>query len=445
MRSSGGGRGVVPAGIEGVDTTAPVRAGTPHPRILWVTEEPPDRLLGGGNIRQAYLFEALARAFSTDLLVIGEVSDERVRQAAASLIEVPAPSPGVIDRGAGPRLQALAGMLGSLDPQRILPARGSRRALKRRLDQLAGRYDLICVEHAALAPLLPATRACPWVITLHHLLSGMVARELELAPGRRQRVFRTVDLFKAERLERRALERCDCCLVCSDGDAAALRARVGTGAAERVRVVPNGVDLAIYAPTPLPSEPTVLLSGTLGWTPNVDGATWFCTEVWPRVVARVPAARLTLAGRSPVPEVTRLARPPGISLAADVPSMVPYVRAARVIVVPLRIGTGTRLKALEGMAAGRPVVGTTIGLEGLGAVDGRDMLIADDAIAMAGALVELLTSDERATSLAAAGRAHVEQHFGWDAIGRTFLATLAELLKSQPPGGNDARRSSSSA
>ncbi len=395
-----------------------------------MTDEPPNRALGGGNIRQAHLFEALAQVFPTDLLVAGQGTDERVRAAAAHVFEVPERTRRALERLEGSRLLPLGVMLASRYPQRIFPARAARQALGRRLSEAAGGYDLVCVEHAALAPLLPASRTCPWVITLHHLLSGMLETERELAPGRRQRWFRAVDLRKARHLERQTLSRSDRCLVCSDVDAASLVAAGGPTAAEHVRVIANGVDLDLYPSSPVPSEPTVLIPGTLGWSPNVDGVKWFCAEAWPLIRAAVPDASLTIAGRSPVAEVLELGRLPGVTVAADVPSMIPYLQAARVIVVPLRMGTGTRLKALEGMAARRPVIGTTVGLEGIDVEDGVQVAIADDGTSMAEAVTAILENDDLARSLARSGRAHVQERFDWKRIGEQFVDTISELLDS---------------
>jgi glycosyltransferase involved in cell wall biosynthesis len=398
-------------------------------RILWVTDEPPDRALGGGNIRQAHLFEALASAFPTDLLVAGRVSDERVRAAAANVIEVNARRAPETQHPVGRRLLALAITMGSAYPARIYPAGPGRRALAGHLRDAASAYDLVCIEHEALAPLIPDQRAAPWIITFHHLLSGMIEEESRLARHRRQRWYQARDLAKARRMERRALSDYDCCLVCSDDDAAVLGAAGPPGTGGRVSVVPNGVDLTAFPPGPVPSKPGVLLPGTLDWGPNIDGATWFGELIWPQVRAAVPEATLTLAGRSPVAEVRRLERLPGVSLHADVPSMVPFFQSARVVVVPLRVGTGTRIKALEAMAAARPVVGTTIGLAGLGATDGTHLRIADSAAAMARAVIDVLTCDDVAEPLARAGRALVEERFGWDRIGSDFVAMVSETIE----------------
>jgi glycosyltransferase involved in cell wall biosynthesis len=396
--------------------------------VLWVTDEPPDRALGGGSIRQSYLLEALASEFPTDVLVVGAAPDECVRGLAASVTEVPRRRAIWTEHPVGRRALALGITIGSRYPSPIYPTRAVRRDLVRALSERRHRYALVCVEHEALAPLIAASRSERWIITFHHLLSGMIGSELELSPGSRQRWFRMRDLRKARALEHQALVDYDRCVVCSDEDAAALAAISGGAGRDRVSVIPNGVDLVKLQPSPIPTTPRILLPGHLAWQPNVDGAVWFCSQVWPHVRAAVPDASLELVGRSPADEVLQLGRTPGVSVHADVPSMAPYFESSRVVLVPLRVGTGTRLKALEGMAAGRPVVGTTVGLGGIGIVDGLHARVADDPSAFAAAVIEVLRQDELARSLAESGRAYVESRFGWDRIGAQFVAMVSELV-----------------
>jgi polysaccharide biosynthesis protein PslH len=406
---------------------------TAPPRVLWVTEEAPDSSLGGGSIRQAHLFMSLASAFSVDLLLAGTLGDADVRAAAAAVFEIPKHKALWTDRASARRVLELAITLCSRYPLPAYMSRPARRSLKADLHHRHAAYDLICVEHESLAPVICRTSECRWVITFHHVLSGMIDREVALAPGARQRWFRARDARKARRLEAWALREYDLCITCSSEDAAALAPAAEGAAANPVAVVPNGVDLARYRATAVPSLPQVLFPGTLHYEPNVDGARWFCTAVWPRVREQVPAATLVLAGRGPREEVWKLADLEGVEVRADVPSMVPYFEAARAVVVPLRVGTGTRLKALEAMAAGRPVIGTSEGLAGLGIEDSVQALVADDPDAFAHAVVRALQSDEIANSLGAAGRSHVERHFGWEEVGGQFVAALSKLVETPSP------------
>jgi glycosyltransferase involved in cell wall biosynthesis len=410
--------------------------------VLWVSEEPPDRGLGGGNIRQAHLFEAVARAHPTDLLVIGSVGDARVRAAADGIAELPQRRVWRTGHPLARRVLELGISLGSPNPLPLFAARLARRDLGREIARASTPYELVCVEHEALAPLWAPRQGEPWLLTFHNLLSGMAREELALAPGLRQRWFRSREVVKAERLEARALGRFARCVVCSEEDADELERIGGSGGYPRPIVVPNGVDLELFGPSPPPAEPRVLLPGTLAWGPNVDGARWFCDNIWPHVREAVPEATLELAGRAPGPQILRLGARPGVSVHANVPSMVSHFQAARAVVVPLRIGTGTRVKALEAMAAARPVVGTSIGLAGIGAEPGTHALVADDAPGLTAALIEVLRNDELAGSLGRAGRGLVERRFGWDRIGARYVEAVSELLaERQAP----ERSSSSSA
>ncbi len=399
-----------------------------RPRVLWVTEEAPDHTGGGGSIRQAYLLDALATEFSVDLLVSGEVRDERVRAAAASVTEVEAGERLWTDHPVGRRALGLAITVGSRYPLHAYLSSPRRRALADATLERRGSHAVVCVEHEALVPLLPSPRSEAWIVTLHALYSELIRRELERAEERYQRWFWRRELRKAQRLERDAL-RYDRCVVCSEEDAEALSA-VAPGARGSTRVIPNGVDLDQLRPTPIPAAPRVLFPATLSYQPNIEAAVWFCTEIWPRIASEVPDATVVLAGRAPAAAVRELERLPGVSVHADVPSMVPYFEAARVVVVPVRVGAGTRLKALDAMAVARPVVGTTVGLEGLGIIDGRQAFVADLPEAFAAAVVKTLRSDQLSRGMGAAGRQHVERGFGWDRVGERFVAAVSELAGS---------------
>ncbi len=414
------------------DPAAPAHPVIDRPRVLWVTNEPPDRSGGGGNIRQAYLLDAVAQAFTTDLLVVGRLRDDALRRDLRHVVELGVPR-DVVPRGSvGRRLFTLAMTFAWREPWQAFPTVLSRRRLARALRHGVGAdADLVLVEQEALAPLLSREHPGTWVLTFQHVLSMMAEQEVQKAPGSRQRWMWQVEARKARRFEEAAVRGWDAAIACSDSDAGYLRSLIAGSAEPDIAVVPNGVNLDRFTVTPVPATPTMLLPGTLAFAPNVDGAIWFCDHVLPRVIERVPAATLTIAGRDPIPPVTRLGERPGVRVLADLPSLVPLFEEARVVVVPLRVGTGTRLKALEGMAAARPVVGTSIGLEGLAVTNGVEVDIADDPAVFADAIVRLLEHDEIAHARAAAGRALVEERYGWERMGTTMVAWLEALLASR--------------
>jgi glycosyltransferase involved in cell wall biosynthesis len=265
---------------------------------------------------------------------------------------------------------------------------------------------------------VPALRPARWVLTLHNLPSRMAAQQAAIMPKRRQRWLFGRDVIRARRLERRALSSYDRLVTVSAADAEAL------GADPKIAVVPNGVDLGRFVPSPLPAAARIVFSGALYTAPNTDAAQWFCRTVLPLVLASVPEVSVDVVGARPPAEVSALSEIPGVSVHADVDSVVPFLEAARVAVVPIRIGSGTRLKALEAWAAGRPVVGTSIGLEGLDVEPGRNAMLADDAPAFAAAVVRVLSDDALARRLAEAGRATVTASYDWAGLG----AQLREVL-----------------
>jgi glycosyltransferase involved in cell wall biosynthesis/GT2 family glycosyltransferase len=403
---------------------------TARPSVLWVTDEPPDHHRGGGCMRQAKLLDGLRAQFDVTLVVVGRLRDEDVRRAVTEVLELPEPRPErqpkhLTERRVRDLWQAL---VRRLPTDAVVTARG-RRILRPVLARLADDFDLVIVQHLSLARLLPARRRARWLIEVHNVPSARARQEAEVAPGRRQRWLLSREAAKAARYERRAVGAYDGVIAVTDEDAAAIAGQDRGHARGPVVVVPNGVDTAVITPTPLPHDATVLLPASLNYRPNILGAVWFCDEVLPLVQSKVPEVEFHLVGRQPVRDIVDLAQRPGIDVHGDVPRMAPWFERARVVVVPLWIGTGTRLKALEAMAAGRPLVGTGIGLEGLGIVDGVHARVVDDATAMAEAVVELLTDDTTAEATARAAREHVEQHFEWEAIARHLVDELQAMVE----------------
>ncbi len=219
---------------------------------------------------------------------------------------------------------------------------------------------------------------------------------------------------RLRRYEAQVCCRADRVLAVSEADAAALRKLVP---GLDVSVVPNGVDTRTYTPTPIHSHtPTLTFTGTMDFRPNVDAVLWFARKVLPRVRAEVPEARFFVVGQRPHRRLDGLRGDPAITLTGWVEDARPYIAQATVYVAPLRIGGGTRLKLLEAMAMGRPVVATRLGAEGYPVTDGRELLLADTPADFAAAVVTLLRTPERRVELGQAARAFVERWYDWRTI-----------------------------
>ncbi len=218
----------------------------------------------------------------------------------------------------------------------------------------------------------------------------------------------------------------DASVFVSDHEAALFRSYVGD-VAERVQAIRNGVDTSYFdagtdrvSPYPVLSEP-VVFTGVMDYWTNIDAVLWFVREVWPRVKEKRPRALFVIVGAKPIPEVLRL-RSEDILVTGRVADVRPYLQHAAAVVAPMRIARGVQNKVLEGMAMGRPVVVTSKGLEGIAAVPGRDLLVADEPAAYAGEIVAVLSGC--ALKQGPAARRLVEAHYGWAESAQKMVALV---------------------
>jgi glycosyltransferase involved in cell wall biosynthesis len=221
-------------------------------------------------------------------------------------------------------------------------------------------------------------------------------------------------------LERALARNLDLVFTCSEKDAAAFR-EMG---ARRVRVVPNAIP---PLPAPLVAQRRdVVFVGSLDWRPNADAAVLLAKEIWPRCRALLPGARLVIVGRNPPLAIQGLASR-DVLVEGSVPSVRPYLDRAFATAIPLRAGSGTRIKILEAWAAGVPVVASRIAAEGLPYSDGKDLVLAEEPGEFARALVRLWRDQQLAESLAKEGRRTVEP-FTAEKVGETVARDYRELL-----------------
>ncbi len=220
---------------------------------------------------------------------------------------------------------------------------------------------------------------------------------------------------KFHRFEQRALGAADRTIAVSDVDAQRFRTEFGV---EQVRVVENGVDTQYFQPSVAPRDPARLLFlGSLDWRPNLDGVLLLLDEVFPRVREAIPEATLAVVGRNPCESLRRrIAATAGVELFGSVPDVRPFLATCGMLVVPLRIGGGSRLKILEALAAGVPVVSTRVGAEGLHLEAGRDLTVVDSVADLGPALCDALCHAPRLAAEAEQGREQVLYRYDWDRL-----------------------------
>ena len=225
---------------------------------------------------------------------------------------------------------------------------------------------------------------------------------------------------KFERYERQTFAAAERVVTVTLDDAALVRERFGMS---RVDVVDNGIDRAYFESVKPERDPRkILFLGSLDWRPNLDAISLLLDEIFPKVLAEVPEATLAIVGRGPSESLRkRIEATPSARLHADVADVRPYLAESGSMVVPLRIGGGSRLKILEALATGLPVISTKVGAEGLELRDGIEIEIADTPEAIAQGLVRSIREPRRAAEIAAKGRALVLERYDWD--------HLAEVLE----------------
>ncbi|HUK17622.1 MAG TPA: glycosyltransferase family 4 protein [Bryobacteraceae bacterium] len=387
---------------------------TERQAALVLSPEPPYPLVGGGALRTASLLNHLARNREVDVILF------RQPGAADPAGELPA---GLIRRVSIIHLPVNG---------RSLPARASRNAARmaRRVpplvDRFAGfeeevtraiggtRYGVGVIEHSwcaaywqELSPVCART-----VLDLHNIESVLHERCAAVehtAAALAHRVFRAASV----ECERTWLPRFSEVLTASESDAELARA---IAPAARIMVYPNAIPAAALPPQC--DDEAVVFSGNMEYHPNRGAVRFFHREVWPRLRERWPGLVWRLVGKNAEAVSRFTSSDPRIDVRNHVEDAVAELARARVAVVPVLAGSGTRVKILEAWAAGLPVVSTTLGAEGLPAKHGEHLLLADGAAPFADAVSRLLESRDLRLTLGAAGRRLVEREFTWEAAWR---------------------------
>ena len=394
--------------------------------ILFLTSQLPYPPHAGGALRSFGQIEALAaRGHRVGLLSLlaedqPDPADTPLAALCDPLATVPAPPPRPNSR----RLRDLAS--GAADMARRAWAPAYAASLQAML--AAHRFDVIQFESIEMAAYLPMVRevlakqgAATGLVydafNAEYDLQARIARQDWQTPRRWPlALYSSIQAARLRRFEGEVSRTVDRVVACSAADAVKLAA---LGPQAPVAVVPNAIRTADYDPGTPPAgipHPALVYTGKMDFRPNVDAVEWFAQDVLPLIRAEQPAAHFVAAGKDPHPRLDALRSSPGVTLTGFVPAIQPYLTAADVFVVPLRMGSGTRLKLLEAMAMGCAVVSTPLGAEGLDAVPGKHLLLADTAEAFAGAVLSLLADPARRRALGAAAASLARAKYDWQTV-----------------------------
>lgn len=389
--------------------------------ILIVSAQFPYPPRSGFTTRVYQLARQLSKRHRVTLLSYAALSDHERATELALELRVHA-----VPHDYGPmRARRLAQGASMVSPRPFASRVVYSREMQQAIDALCSErdYDVVQLESSALCTFAFPARS-RLVLDEHNIEYELLRRMSEGERSVARRAFNRLEYARFRRFERSWWPRVDCCVVTSEREAPVVQA---CAPRTLVAVVPNGVDVDYFRPLPNDVEPrTLVFNGFLTYRPNLDAAQYLLDEIWPLVLRRCPDARLTIVGGGPDQDLRRLRRP-SVEVTGHVPDIRPYLGRAAVVGVPVRIGGGTRLKVVEGLALGKAMVSTSLGCEGLAVRDGQHLLLGDDAGSFAARVLELFANPAQGARLGTAGRRMVEEHYSWQTAGDRLEAAYERL------------------
>jgi polysaccharide biosynthesis protein PslH len=405
--------------------------------ILFVSQTPASPPRFGAQARVHGLMTQLARRH--DLTAVTLVDDEfdaeecrRAMQAyCREVVLVPNP---YVRQGVAKRLQQLRSLASTHSFERLLVTVP---AMQRALDRVlrARRFDVVNLEFTFLgdcnlrqAP--PGERLPPLVVDSHNIDYDLARQYARARNSLTRRLYAGANWRKLRREELGTYRDADGVYLCSAADERHLLDQLP---GVRTAVIPNAADVEYYRPRPTDPQPdgrTVVYFGLLSYVPNVDGVIHFVEDIWPRIAEAHPEARCKIIGGRPPPSLLALAGP-RVELTGFVSDLRPHLAAAAAVVVPLRVGGGTRLKIVEAMAMGKAIVSTTLGAEGIEAVPGRDLLVEDEPAAFADAVNRLLAEPGLAARIGQSARQLAVERYAWSGAVRALESFYRRILEAR--------------
>jgi len=400
-------------------------------RILMLSPYIPWPLNGGPPIRIYYVLRELVRLGHEVVLLAGHdgpplPATHPLRTLCREIVTYQPPESS---RSGVPFVSALRSLA---SPLPYVAAKFSAPGMQGIVQRLAEKheFDLIWAHFALMAYAVPPElcRTMPLVLDEHES-EGLLWRQYLRHGSLAKRAFAVVNLIKLPAFQKRIMSRVAAVLSNSEREADFTRRYAPPGV--QVWAVPNGVDTEVFAPaqTDGNKKNVILLCSGLTVYRNRAAALWFARRMFPQTRREVPDAEFWIVGSNPNREIWRLAETPGIHVTGTVEDVRPYYAMAKVAVAPYHYGEGTKIKVVEAMACGTPLVSTSIGCQGLEVIDGKHLLIADDETDFSHRAIELLRDPQRAQTLAAAARGLAVEKYSWERLISNLEPKLEDLVR----------------
>lgn len=391
-------------------------------RILFLTQICPYPPTNGGAIKSYNILKHLGSRHKVDVLTFIRCESEA---AALSQLAEHCRRIDFCMMPRSPALNALHAVRSLWRRQPFLIIRDWQPQMHAKvLNYLEPPPDLIYVDHLQMFQYVPRPAPSPVLLDEHNVEWRIIERFAACDESGARRLFASIEWPKLRAFELDACQAADAVLTVTPNDREVLREKGVPGS--KMTVLPIGVDTGYFKPLPRDRDSRrVLTFGTMSWPPNIDGVLHFCRHIYPSVKREVPEVELAVVGANPPPQLKRLAtQDRSIVVTGYVEDIRKASEGAAAFVVPLRIGSGMRVKILDAMSMGLPVVSTSMGCEGISARPDTEILVTDEPREFARAVVHLLKHPSERARLGAAGRALVEREYSWPAI----LPRLDELL-----------------
>lgn len=386
-------------------------------KLLWVKAGgllPPDM---GGKIRSYQILKQLARRHEVTLFTFySEHPDDQHllgNGIFSRIVPLPLPLPPRRSLGEYARAARLMAAGRPVTVDKFLRPE----AYRQYAELLASsEFDLIVCDFIVPAPLM-RWKTTPTILFTHNVEAQIWERHAKIASNPVMKTVCWLESRALARTERKYVELADHVLTVSENDRAFFLRYVQP---DYISVIPTGVDTEYFQPSSVPEEPdATVFTGSMDWMPNEDGVAYYVDKIFPLIQRDIPAASFWAVGRRPTARTQAVASGK-ILVTGAVDDIRPYLAKAAVCVVPLRSGSGTRIKIFEAMAMGKAVVSTTMGAEGLPVRHGENIILADDPADFAHQVVELLRDPPRRAQLGRAARQLVEQNYSWSSVAATF-------------------------
>jgi sugar transferase (PEP-CTERM/EpsH1 system associated) len=402
-------------------------------RVLIVTPSLPYPLIWGFGIRVYHMIKYLAERHDVTVLAYAGPNDQ---QNVAALKETGATIEPVYRDEASTRAKRHAQLTSLLSASSFQWQSLESTAMQAAIDRVlaAQEFDVIQVESSQMTGFEYRSSAAI-LVDEHNIEYELLYRTFKTERSPVRKLYNWVEYRKFRQEEQRSWKISDGCILTSDREEAILRQ---ISPRTPTLVIPNGVDIEAFKPSSVVRDPNrIVFVGVMHYRPNVDAALYFAREILPLIVRRRPELKFTIVGGGPPEELQRLASH-NIEVTGRVPDTRPYVEQAGAMVVPLRMGSGTRLKVVEGLAMGCPLVSTSLGCEGIDIENGAHLLVADEPVAFADSVLKILDDEQLAARLAHNGRALVEAQYSWPSVLRELESFMRKRHALKPSEGGRA-------